>query len=109
VRSLRDGGTTILLTTHYLDEAEHLADRVGVINAGRIMAVDTVKNLGAEQRRTATVSWRDEHGWHRESTTDPAPFVVSLSHRYGGSVPDLEVRRPSLEDVYLAMIEEQSA
>ncbi len=109
VRSLRDAGTTILLTTHYLDEAENLADRVGVIKAGRIVAVDTVKNLGAENRRTATVSWRDEHGWHHEATHDPAPFVVSLSERYGGSVPDLEVRRPSLEDVYLAMIEERTA
>jgi ABC-2 type transport system ATP-binding protein len=106
VLSLRDAGTTILLTTHYLDEAEHLADRVGVINAGRVVAVDTVTNLGAEQRRTAIVSWRDEAGWHREHSDDPGRLVVSLAERYGGTVPGLEVRRPSLEDVYLSMIEE---
>jgi ABC-2 type transport system ATP-binding protein len=109
VDGLRDAGTTILLTTHYLDEAEHLADRVGVINGGKVIAVDTVANLGAEQRRTAVVSWRDESGAHRESTLDPARLVVELSQRLGGPVADLEVRRPDLEDVYLAMISEDPA
>ncbi|MEJ7628970.1 MAG: ABC transporter ATP-binding protein [Nocardioidaceae bacterium] len=108
VRSLRESGTTILLTTHYLDEAEHLADRVGVINHGCLVAVDTVDRLGAEQRRTATVSWRDEHGPQRQATLDPAAVVVALSERFRGQVPDLEVRRPDLEDVYLSMIEERA-
>ena len=106
ISSLRDSGTTILLTTHYLDEAEHLADRVGVIHRGKIVAVDTVENLGAEQRRTAVVSWRDEHGPHKQSTLDPTRLVVDLSQRLGRPVPDLEVRRPGLEDVYVSMIEE---
>ena len=79
VASLRDAGTTILLTTHYLDEAEHLADRVGVINHGRLVAVDTVDALGAEQRRTAVVSWRDDAGRHERATPDPARLVVELS------------------------------
>jgi ABC-2 type transport system ATP-binding protein len=109
VGSLRDAGTTILLTTHYLDEAEHLADRVGVINHGLLIAVDTVDALGAEQRRTAVVSWRDDTGRHQRSTLDPAGVVVELSHRYGGPVDELEVRRPDLEDVYLSMIQEVPA
>jgi ABC-2 type transport system ATP-binding protein len=107
VGSLRDSGTTILLTTHYLDEAEHLADRVGVMNHGCLVAMDTVENLGAAQRRTAVVSWRDQVGTHRESTLEPTILVAQLSQRLGGEVPDLEVRRPDLEDVYLSMIEEQ--
>ncbi len=109
VRALRQSGTTILLTTHYLDEAEQLADRVGVIRDGRIVAVDTVANLGAEQRRTAVVSWRDEDGHHQRPTPDPTALVVELSRRLGGQVPDLEVRRPDLEDVYLALLEKPSS
>ncbi len=108
--SLRDAGTTILLTTHYLDEAEQLADRVGVIIGGRIVAVGTVDDLGAEQRRTAVVSWRDEHGQHQP--VDAGPDAVSSSSSRsscGGPVPDLEVRRPDLEDVYLSMIAELPA
>ena len=109
VLSLKQGGTTILLTTHYLDEAEFLADRVGVINAGRVIAVDTVAGLGAEQRRHAEVSWTEGGARRSERTLDAAPFVVALSQRLGGTVPDLQVRRPDLEDVYLAMIEETVA
>jgi len=110
VGSLRDAGTTILLTTHYLDEAEHLADRVGVINHGRLIAVDTVAGLGAEQRRTAVVSWRDESGRHQIASRDPAAEVVALVGRLGGGqVDELEVRRPDLEDVYLSMIRQPPA
>jgi ABC-2 type transport system ATP-binding protein len=109
VDALRDSGTTILLTTHYLDEAEHLADRVGVLNHGRLVDVDSVAALGARQRRTAVVSWRDDDGPHQKTTLDPAEVVVEISARLCGPVPDLEVRRPSLEDVYLSMIEEGTA
>jgi ABC-2 type transport system ATP-binding protein len=105
VTSLRASGTTILLTTHYLDEAEHLADRVGVINDGRVIAVDTVAGLGAEQRRTAVVSWQEGGEQRSESTADPTAVVVRLADQFSGTVPGLEVRRPDLEDVYVAMIE----
>jgi ABC-2 type transport system ATP-binding protein len=103
LRMLREGGTTMVLTTHYLDEAEHLADRVAVIAAGRLLDVDTVERLGGEGRRTPYVRWREAGTLREERTDDPTGAVVSLAQRLG-QVPDLEVRRPSLEDVYLSMI-----
>jgi ABC-2 type transport system ATP-binding protein len=102
--SLRAAGTTMLLTTHYLDEAEHLADRVGVIAAGRLLDVDTVDNLGGAARRTSLVRWREGGQMREERSGDPTAVVLSLAARLGPSVPDLEVRRPSLEDIYLSMI-----
>jgi ABC-2 type transport system ATP-binding protein len=105
VRELRGDGTTILLTTHYLDEAEHLADRVGVIAAGRLLAVDTPERLGGRAGHQARVRWHDDAGPHEEVTGSPTRLVADLAERYGGEVPGLEVVRPSLEDVYLSMIE----
>ncbi|WP_203707811.1 ABC transporter ATP-binding protein [Asanoa iriomotensis] len=96
VRGLED--TTILLTTHYLDEAEALADHVTVIAAGRVVAEGAPASLG--ERDVATVSWRDG----AERTTDPAAVVARLTASYGGPVPGLSVTRPSLEDVYLDLI-----
>jgi len=106
VRSLRRDGTTILLTTHYLDEAEQLADRVGVIARGRIVAVDTPARLGGRTAHRARVRWTDADGDHEEHTDAPTRLVRALSDRYGGEVPALSVTRPSLEDVYLSMIED---
>ena len=105
IRSLADGGTTILLTTHYLDEAEHLADRVGVIAAGRVLAVDTPQALGGRSAEEATVSW-EEDGIRRSFTTaTPTADIARLAARMpGGEVPALTVTRPSLEDTYLALI-----
>jgi ABC-2 type transport system ATP-binding protein len=105
VRDLRGDGTSILLTTHYLDEAEALADRVGVINGGRLVAVDTPERLGGRVAHRARVSWEDGAGRHEEVTETPTRLVQELAERYGGGeVPGLQVRRPSLEDVYLSMI-----
>jgi ABC-2 type transport system ATP-binding protein len=105
VRSLRGDGTTILLTTHYLDEAEQLADRVGVINSGRVLAVDTPQALGGRVAHTAVVRWQDATGPHEEPTEEPTRLVGELAARFGGEVPGLQVVRPSLEDVYLSMID----
>jgi ABC-2 type transport system ATP-binding protein len=105
VRDLRVDGTTILLTTHYLDEAQQLADRVGVIAAGRLLAVDTPERLGGRASHTATVRWQDGAGSHEEVTPTPTRLVAELAERCGGEVPGLEVVRPTLEDVYLSMIE----
>jgi ABC-2 type transport system ATP-binding protein len=103
IESLRDGGTTILLTTHYLDEAEYLADRVAVIARGHLVALDTPKGLRARASETV-VSW-SEGGKHREkSTTTPTKLVREILKGSSGEIPDLEVRRPSLEDVYLELI-----
>jgi len=97
VRSLE---TTVLLTTHALDEAEALADRVAVIAGGRIAAEGDPRTLGGRATARATVTWRDG----RAETDDPAGLVATLTRRYGGTVPGLTVSRPSLEDVYLDLI-----
>jgi ABC-2 type transport system ATP-binding protein len=104
IEALQGSGTTILLTTHYLEEAERLADRVGVIAAGRIVAVGTPADLGGRDRAASTVGWA-ENGQRREvETGEPTRVVGELATRFGGEVPELSVRRPTLEDVYLRMI-----
>jgi ABC-2 type transport system ATP-binding protein len=108
VRGLRSDGTTILLTTHYLDEAQELADRVGVINNGRLLAVDTPDRLGGRLAHRARVRWSDANGIHDEVTETPTRLVAELAARFGGEIPHLEVVRPSLEDVYLTMIDGES-
>jgi ABC-2 type transport system ATP-binding protein len=105
IGSLAHEGTTILLTTHYLDEAEHLADRVGVIAAGRMLALDTPANLGGRASSEAVVTWEDAAGArHTEQTAAPTALVTRLAAQQGGEVPGLTVTRPSLEDTYLALI-----
>ena len=116
---LRDTGTTVLLTTHYLDEAEHLADRVAVVRHGRVLALDAPANLGGRSARQAIVRWTEqphEGGpvrHHEERTETPTAFVRALAIRVAvgpdGEVPGLQVMRPSLEDVYLGMIGEAPA
>ncbi|MFZ1382791.1 MAG: ABC transporter ATP-binding protein [Scrofimicrobium sp.] len=111
LKGLTNEGTAILLTTHYLDEASHLADRVGVLSGGRIVAEAPPELLGGVEARTPIVQWRDESGAYRaERTHEPADLVAKLSVQAAGGEPDeLEVRRPSLEDVYLDLIEEKSS
>jgi ABC-2 type transport system ATP-binding protein len=105
IRALQAGGTTIVLTTHYLEEAETLADRVGVIARGQLIAVDTPRQLGRRDAALATVSWRTEEGsWERTQSASPTALVTDLAARFGGEVPGLTVTRPTLEDVYLEMI-----
>jgi ABC-2 type transport system ATP-binding protein len=105
IRDLQAGGTTILLTTHYLEEAEALADRVGVIAGGRLIAVDTPRLLGSRDSALATVSWRTPDGaWQRTQSATPTAVVGDLAARFGGEVPGLTVTRPTLEDIYLDMI-----
>ncbi|WP_250001899.1 ABC transporter ATP-binding protein [Actinoplanes sp. M2I2] len=105
IRELRTGGTTIVLTTHYLEEAEALADRVGVIARGRLIAVDSPARLGHRESAEATVSWRTAEGAPASTrTATPTRVVSELAAEFGGEVPALTVSRPSLEDVYLEMI-----
>ena len=96
--------TTILLTTHYLDEAEALADRVGVIAAGRVLAVDTPADLGGRASAEAEVSWVEDGAARTLRTTAPTAAVRELADRLGTEIPQLAVRRPSLEDIYLDLI-----
>ncbi|MFI5842947.1 ABC transporter ATP-binding protein [Catenuloplanes sp. NPDC051500] len=110
VRDLNASGTTILLTTHYLDEAEALAARVGVIAAGRLVEVSTPADLGGRQDALPTVSWRGPDGvLVQERTATPTALVNRLSGEFGGEVPGLAVNRPTLEDIYLRMIETEAA
>ena len=104
IHKLRDEGATILLTTHYLDEAEALADRVAVINRGKIIEVSTPALLGGRATSLATISWRDGSELRSEKSANPTQFVTQLSSQFGGEVPELNVKRASLEDIYLEMI-----
>jgi ABC-2 type transport system ATP-binding protein len=108
VESLAHEGTTILLTTHYLEEAKRLADRVAVIAAGTIVEVATPAALGGRQDAEATVSWIDRDGSRRSvRTAEPTRTVTELAATLGGELRDLSVTRPTLEDVYLAMVGQQ--
>ncbi len=105
IEGLRTEGTTILLTTHYLDEAEALADRVGVINDGKLIALDTPRGLGGRGKALATVSYRNADGQIVEvETATPTQVVRDLAAANPGELPELKVTRPSLEDTYLEMI-----
>lgn len=102
--TLRNEGTTIILTTHYLEEAEVLADRVAVLNAGRIIEIATPDVLGGRNTAGARITWRENGQLRTEESHTPTEFVASLSARLGGEIPELSIARPTLEDIYLDMI-----
>jgi ABC-2 type transport system ATP-binding protein len=104
IDGLRNDGTTIVLTTHYLDEAEALADRVAVINHGQIIEVSTPTQLGGRSTSKALVQWRDNGELKSEETENPTALVSSLTTQFSGEIPELSISRPSLEDIYLKMI-----
>jgi ABC-2 type transport system ATP-binding protein len=105
IRALRAEGTTILLTTHYLEEAEALADRVGVLVAGRLAEVAPPAVLGGRADSLVHVTWTELDGTRRAELTDtPTRVVTELAARFHGEIPDLSVQRSTLEDVYLRMI-----
>jgi ABC-2 type transport system ATP-binding protein len=101
--------TTILLTTHDLDEAEKLADRVLVLAGGRIVADDSTEELAHRASGEAQVRWRLDGERFAETTPDATRFVRDLLDRHGDRVQDLEVRRAKLEDAYLALVQEHEA
>jgi ABC-2 type transport system ATP-binding protein len=103
IRGLARDGTTVLLTTHYLEEAEALADRVGVIVSGVIVAEGTPGALGGRATALSTVSWVDGKGRHVEHTDDPGAFIGARVAG-GDTLAELTVTRPTLEDVYLELI-----
>ncbi|GAA2207007.1 ABC transporter ATP-binding protein [Nonomuraea monospora] len=99
--------TTILLTTHDLDEAEKLADRILILSGGRIVADGSPDSLTREYSRDAQVRWsRDgEHFVH--ATHDATGFVRELFEQHGAAIGDLEVRRASLEDTYMTIVKRE--
>ncbi|WRZ94063.1 ABC transporter ATP-binding protein [Streptomyces sp. NBC_01007] len=104
IRRLADEGTTILLTTHYLEEAEALADRLAVIARGRVVAEGEPAALRERFGTEATVEWTEADGSPRSERTDtPTRTVAELTRRFDGEIPGLRVSRPTLEDVYLRL------
>lgn len=109
IRRLQGEGTTIVLTTHYLDEAAQLADRVAVIDRGQLQAIGPVDGFGGEAARVPIVSWRESGQLRTERTSQPLAFAQSLGQRLGAEPDDLEIRRPTLEDIYLDLVTDQVA
>jgi ABC-2 type transport system ATP-binding protein len=125
VESLRAGGTTIVLTTHYMEEAERLADRIAVIAGGQIVAQGTPGSLGARDLMAAEISFTvpdgislrelplalgttkiDSTGKVRTSCQDAVSPMFSLTQwalDHDHPLADLELHRPTLEDVYLKL------
>jgi len=91
IQSLREGGTTILLTTHYLDEAE----------------VSTPTQLGGRASAQARVQWKSNGVIQEELSDNPTEVVRKLAAQFPDEIPELQVLRPSLEDIYLSMIGEK--
>ena len=128
IAGLRDLGKTVFLTTHYMDEAQQLADRVTIIAAGRMVAGGTPEDLGDRENGPATVSFRlpagvatgelpvgdatPTNGGRTVSldTTTPVATLNELTGwalQRGVDLEGLEVTRPSLEDVYLSLTSEE--
>jgi ABC-2 type transport system ATP-binding protein len=112
IRSLQDLGKTVLLTTHYLDEAQALCDRVAIVKEGRFVAEGPPASLGAGSTRYR-VTWRDEDGaLQTRETDDPTALLHQLTSAAlarGDRLRDLSVTRPTLEDVYLELTAEAVA
>lgn len=102
IRTLRDEGTTILLTTHYLDEAQQLSDRGGIIAQGELVALGAIDELGGVAARTPVVRWVEDGVRREERTETPGMLVARLAAL--GEPERLEVIRPSLEDIYLDLV-----
>jgi ABC-2 type transport system ATP-binding protein len=109
IRRLQTDGTTILLTTHYLDEAAQLADRVAVIAAGRMQAIGPLAGFGGAEARVPVVRWVEAGMPREERTDDPFGFITALAARLGAAPEELEIVRPSLEDIYLGLVAEAEA
>ena len=108
IRSLRDLGKTILLTTHYIEEAQQLADRVAVLAKGEIVASGTPADLISAGSATE-IRYRRDGELVVVETDDPTRVLHELTGEAlaaGTALEELEVRRPTLEEIYLTLTEE---
>ncbi len=111
IRSLRSLGKTILLTTHYLDEAEQLADRVAVLREGRIIREGAPRELTGSGGGETEIHYRRNGQEVVVRTTEPTRVLHELTAEAladGHELEGLEVRRPTLEDVYLLLTAEET-
>src|SRR5271165_5658456 len=112
VRNLREGGKTILLTTHYLEEAQALADRVAIVKDGRVLAIGPPRELGVGASHYR-IAYRDSGGELVErETDDPTALLHELTTEAlarGQQLEELTVGRPTLEDVYLELTADADA
>jgi ABC-2 type transport system ATP-binding protein len=109
IRSLRSLGKTVLLTTHYLDEAQRLADRVAVIRAGKIVSLGTPAELIGDSRKTE-IRFRRDGELVAIETDEPTRLLHELTTEAlvaGRELEQLEIRRPTLEDVYLELVDDK--
>jgi ABC-2 type transport system ATP-binding protein len=112
IAGLRDLGKTVFLTTHYMDEAQRLADRVTIIAAGEIVARGTPEGLGDRENQPATIRYRAGGEDVVVETTTPVATLHELTGAAlakGEELEGLEVTRPTLEDVYLELTGENGA
>ena len=110
IRSLRALGKTILLTTHYLDEAQQLADRVAVLRSGEIVRLGTPADLIGDSR-TTEIRYRRNGELVVFETDEPTRALHQLTGDAiagGYELEQLEIRRPTLEDVYLELVDEEN-
>jgi ABC-2 type transport system ATP-binding protein len=110
IAGLRQLGKTVFLTTHYMDEAQQLADRVAIIAGGEIVARGTPEDLGDRDSQPTTISYRGPDGAQVAlNTMTPVQTLNELTGRAlaeGFELENLEVKRPTLEDVYLELTEQ---
>jgi ABC-2 type transport system ATP-binding protein len=106
IAGLRELGKTVFLTTHYMDEAQHLADRVTIISSGEVVARGTPEDLGDRESRPARITYREAGREVELETSTPVQTLHELTARALAEereLEGLEVTRPSLEDVYLEL------
>ncbi|MEO7720336.1 MAG: ABC transporter ATP-binding protein [Pseudolysinimonas sp.] len=102
IERLKAEGATILLTTHYLDEAAQLSDRAGIVADGQLVELGPIDTIGGAEARIPLVRWTRDGVVHEERTERPGEFVARLAA--GGEPERLEIIRPSLEDIYLELV-----
>jgi ABC-2 type transport system ATP-binding protein len=110
IAGLRDLGKTVFLTTHYMDEAQHLADRVTIIARGAIVASGTPADLGQRESLPTTIRYRLDGEDVSFETRTPVAALHELTTRaveQGLELERLEVTRPNLEDIYLSLTAEE--